>query len=399
MIDKKEKRQNAFVVKGILTMATVSALVVNHGVVALAASPEFARTPEQWEQLRDNVLEYQEIEDLITEYNATVQKNNITLKNFKDDFGETNLEVSNRYRELADEIEASIEIPSVDSPTYAMAISGLLNAPSSVEDYKRKAEEAIEDSVIHQLTFESAEKTLVSVAQTQMINYYNSLLQEEKSLLNYQMVERQLQSTMRRKEVGLATDLDILMIQEQLKSMEQGTISAKSSGESAKKTLQVMLGWKENDTPEITALPILDLTWIDQVNLIEDKEKAIENNYTLKINMRKLENATQEDLREDLETTIRENEEVIAVSITNGYQNLLSAKLSYEIAVQQASLEHQNLANAQLNYNTGTLSVNQLADQSTATSIADLGIKEAELALYQAIENYNWAVKGLAKVS
>ena len=32
---------------------------------ASGASPEFARTAEEWERLRDNVLEYEELEDLI----------------------------------------------------------------------------------------------------------------------------------------------------------------------------------------------------------------------------------------------------------------------------------------------------------------------------------------------
>ena len=42
---------------------------------AFAASPEFARSEEEWARLRDNTMEYAEIEDLIHEYNVTVQNN------------------------------------------------------------------------------------------------------------------------------------------------------------------------------------------------------------------------------------------------------------------------------------------------------------------------------------
>ena len=39
------------------------------------ASPEFAYPPEKWGTLRDNVMEYGELADLIHEYNATVINN------------------------------------------------------------------------------------------------------------------------------------------------------------------------------------------------------------------------------------------------------------------------------------------------------------------------------------
>ena len=42
---------------------------------AFASSPEFARTEEEWNRLRDNKMEYGEIEGLVQEYNVTVQNN------------------------------------------------------------------------------------------------------------------------------------------------------------------------------------------------------------------------------------------------------------------------------------------------------------------------------------
>ena len=39
---------------------------------AVAGSPEFAYTEEKWASLRDNILEYDEIPDLVHEYNPTV---------------------------------------------------------------------------------------------------------------------------------------------------------------------------------------------------------------------------------------------------------------------------------------------------------------------------------------
>ena len=41
------------------------------------ASPEFAYPPEKWAALRDNVMEYEELADLVHEYNATVINNRL----------------------------------------------------------------------------------------------------------------------------------------------------------------------------------------------------------------------------------------------------------------------------------------------------------------------------------
>ena len=68
---------------------------------AYAASPSFARTEEEWAKLRDNVIEYDELEGLIHEYNATVQNNQYTYQKFRQDYGDTNEEVAQEYYKLA----------------------------------------------------------------------------------------------------------------------------------------------------------------------------------------------------------------------------------------------------------------------------------------------------------
>ena len=49
----------------VIAMCMGLSLCLQAPVTALAASPEFARTTEEWAKLRDNVLEYDELEDLI----------------------------------------------------------------------------------------------------------------------------------------------------------------------------------------------------------------------------------------------------------------------------------------------------------------------------------------------
>ena len=73
-----------------------------------AGSPEFARTSEEWAKLRDNVMEYGELADLIHEYNVTVQKNQIDINDKKNDDRITSDEYAQYYRDAASDARSSI---------------------------------------------------------------------------------------------------------------------------------------------------------------------------------------------------------------------------------------------------------------------------------------------------
>lgn len=49
---------------------------------AWAASPPFAYTEEEWAAIRDNKLEFEEIDKRIHEYNTTVRQNEISYKDY-----------------------------------------------------------------------------------------------------------------------------------------------------------------------------------------------------------------------------------------------------------------------------------------------------------------------------
>nr|WP_289707229.1 TolC family protein [Enterocloster clostridioformis] len=118
-----------------------------------------------------------------------------------------------------------------------------------------------------------------------------------------------------------------------------------------------------NDNPEIKELPEPDLARIESMNPEHDLAQAIENNYTLKINKRKLENATSQITRESLETKIKNNEKQIGASLSGAYKNVLSARLTYEQAQAAARLEESNLNLAAVQYQAGMITRPQYLEQ------------------------------------
>ena len=98
------------------------------------ASPEFAYSTERWAQLKDNVLEYDEIGDLIHEYNPTVRSNRSTYKDQKGkDLNDVYQDYMNDIDDIWDQADAATDDVTWASLKYS---AGLLTkqADNNYED-------------------------------------------------------------------------------------------------------------------------------------------------------------------------------------------------------------------------------------------------------------------------
>lgn len=379
-----------------LPLGIASVMFAAAPFTALAASPEFARSAEEWARLRDDKIEYGELAELIHEYNATVQKNNIDYNEWRKEYGDTNDEVAEKYRQLAADLENNMYYPDIDDSNYASTMALIIQNEQSIKNYNKQADDSVEDSYIKYMTNLQAEANLVNSAQTEMISYYLNQLQLQLDQKNREQLEANHQSALNKLSLGLTTDISVLTAQEALRTNEQALQADQSAIDTGKQKLFVMLGWQYDANPEIGEIPTVDEAVIAAMNPAVDKEQALINNYTLLINKRKLENAKSEDTKETLQTAIRENEANIGASLAASYQNVLAAKTAQELAAAQADLEQKNLETAQRQYGQGQIGQLEYQTQQIKTETAKLGVPVAELKLFQAVQNYEWAVNGLA---
>ena len=383
----------------VLPSGLAALLIAVSPVTTFGASPEFARTAEEWARLRDNVIEYGELEDLIEEYNTTVQTNQLDLNEFKRKYGDTKDDVSQKYRDMAGEIYSSLEYPDPDDPTYGMVVNSVLMAEIQAKNMEQQADNNLEDSEIVYLNYKSADKTLVTVAQTNMINYQKDQISLKQAELAKRQAEISLSSARTKAAVGTATRVEVLNAEEAVQNADRSVESARTAINNVRQKLQVMLGWKYSDAPEILEVPVSDIGRIAGMDPQADREKALENNYTLKVNRKKRSNATADADIEKLDRTIADNEQKIGSSLVTCYQNVQSAKLAYDQAAADLELEKRNLDSTRLQHSQGRASANQLELQELAVQTKELALKLADLNLFQTMETYDWAVKGLAGAS
>lgn len=387
------KPQMTFMANGrcILVLALTAVMGGLSPMAALGASPEFARTEQEWARLQDNVIEYDEIPDLIHEYNATVQNNQYDYQKFREDYGDTNSDVADAYNDLAQDF-----YDDMSGETDAGSMMSDLQLDIQARNMLKQADNTLEDSKIYLLTYEMAEDNLAATAQSNMISYHKKQLELEQKQTDLELAREKYSLEQVKQAAGTVTAVDVLTAKESLQSSENNIKELESGIENLKEELYISLGWKHNDSPDIKELPQMDVSRIDGMDPDRDLETALENNYTLKINKRKLENARSKTTRESLETKIRNNEKQIGASLSSAYKNVLSARLSYEQAVAEAQLDETNTNIAAGKLQAGMMTSLEYKEQEYKMESSRLNAEMAAVSLFQAMETYDWSVKGLA---
>ncbi len=397
MIKKKYIKSIQFIISFSLIIAGLSQASLR----SLAKSPTFSRTEEEWAKLRDMNLDYEEIDGLVTEYNATVQTNQANMQQFTRDYGRKNSQVSQSYRDMAEKIEDSLTEPEPDSMTYVPMMASIAQSRATINNLKNSADTTLEDYEVQYFTYESARLSLVQNTKALMISYYSKDVSKEALQKAVEVAELNLANAQARVAVGMATNLDVLSAKEAVIKANK-TLSDQSNAALADRDkLLIMTGFKTDSQANIGLVPVLseeELQNIDNINVEEDIKKALEENYALKINKRKLGNAKSDTQIKSLNSTISSGTENIKANVQTLHKNLVNAKDKLNLLKAELELSSKDLETIRQKKNLGMATQLEVANKELENIKKNTEKKQAELALRLALENYNSAVNGLASV-
>lgn len=397
MIKKKYIKSIQFIISFSLIIAGLSQASLR----SLAKSPTFSRTEEEWAKLRDMNLDYEEIDGLVTEYNATVQTNQANMQQFTRDYGRKNVEVSQSYRDMAQKIEDSLTEPEPDSMTYVPMMASIAQSRATINNLKNSADTTLEDYEVQYFTYESARLSLVQNTKALMISYYSKDVSKEALQKSVEVAELNLANAQARVAVGMATNLDVLSAKEAVIKANKELNDQSNAALADRDKLLIMTGFKTDSQANIGLVPVLseeELQNIDKINVEEDIKKAVEENYALKIDKRKLGNAKSDTQIKSLNSTISSGTENIKANVQTLYKNLLNAKDKLNLLKAELELSRRDLETIRQKKNLGMATQLEVANKELENIKKNTEKKQAELALRLALENYNSAVNGLASV-
>lgn len=380
-----------------LSCLMVAAVPAVSMAAARTDTPEFARSAEEWARLQDNRLEYEEIPDLIHEYNTTVINNRIDYRDYR---GKDRKDIAKRYRDTAKDIRDSIEYPG--DPTdmsYSSMMMAAQTSETTAKNLEEMADNNVDDELVIRLQYQQVEQNLVLNTRLNLISYYQKLLNQQLTGENEKLLQLQYEVAQIQETAGTATQLEVINARQAMEQHASTIITDSRETETLRQQICVATGWNYDATPEFGPLPEFDPAVIYAIDLEADKAKALETNYTLQINRRKYENSTSANTKKTLEETIRDNQQKISSDIQTKYNTLLNAAVSYEVAQTEEAVAAQNLAAMETKFQTGMASRLEYQQEQYNLASKTNAIENAKMAMFSAWVNYEGAVNGLASAA
>ena len=342
------------------------------------------RTSEELKKLNDDKIEFDEIEDLVNMYNATVRNNWNNYEANKD-----SLDVYNDYYDAYENLDALAQ--SADSEVQAAMFRAQADA------MRINADKNVSDSTINFLNYFIVEKNISLATKTLFINVYryNINLQIKRAELNE--AKRQFDSAKLNYEEGNIVRVDYLQALKNWRTAEADVQLLSSNIMSAKRTLLLNCGKNITDNIEIDEIVHVKAEDISNINLFEDTKKAIENNYQYDIYKRQYDNARTLEMQNQNKINMDYAPNFIKADVEEKYYALIDANTA--LYTYQTAYEYQEQSRkiSQNEYFQGQISEKQYNTAVNDAYIASLNALLAQFDLDIAYENYKAVVSGLAK--
>ena len=356
-------------------------------------SPEFAYSAEKWATLRDNKLEFDEISDLVHEYNPTVVQNEIS---YKDYLTKNRDDVAQDYYDKANEIYSNISYPDSDDANYGSGVAAALRNEQQAKSLMEQGDENTDDQATMRLQYDQAEAKLAKQAQGLMITYWTQYYNLDGQKARVEQAKLSYQSEQNRLAAGMSTQSKVLSAKESVSNAEAALVTAESNLASTKESLCLMLGWGYGADVEIAELAEPDQSKIAAIDVNADIQAALENSYAYRLTKKQLTNARTDSVREKLSETEKNQMETISNSVKSAYDSLLLAQSGYEQAQSALALQEVSMKSADAKLAAGTITKNTYESQKASYTTAQVTAQTQKLSLLQAMNDYDWAVNGLA---
>ena len=388
------------------TMAFLLAASAPFQAFAEEANPDSSYSVDQ-ERLTDNQLDYDEIGARVKEYYGPIKSAYNMVRGMTEDQGQIAVNERTMADDLISQARAAEDLAKDQTGMDQMINKATAKALRKTANQMRTMANNMDRSLSRK---NSSEKQIDRQANSlilnveMMLNQYQQL-QSQRTIaakgVELATAAKQLQNTMQAQ--GMAVDADVLSAAASLSSGQSQLNTLDAGIEQIRKMLCSFTGYDEASKPVFGEVPAADPSYIATVNVAEDKEKAVNNNYEL-ISLRGQTGGGMTDLQirtsktttqianklrnvEYSEENVRSNIQALYDAMEEKNSSYSAAKTAYEsgqISWQAAQVQKAN----------GMLSNIQYMQQELAWLQAQSGYKCADLALQQAIQNYKWAVAG-----
>ena len=355
-------------------------------------SVEQARSAEEWAKLRDNTVEWDELQDLVHEYNPTVSKLWI---NFQQE--DKNGAYSSSYDDVLDLIEENYQdsLKSAGDSQIMEELAELQYKTSNTESSVDSSAQST-DREAAKLSCEKSEKSVTETIRTSIISLYKAELQKQQSELSRDNLKSAYERSERQQAAGKGTEADTLSAKQSLQEAELTLQKSSDSMDKQRQLILVNLGYKYNDDVTLPEVPTISSDTVNAIDLSADTQKALQNNYSILINERKLAVSTAESSRSSLTETIANEKENVRSDMQSRYNTLKQSLNSLSQETLSAKNAADTLTRTQRAYQSGNASKTELENAEYQSKTTELSKQSAQYQLAADYYSYLAGVEGLA---
>lgn len=390
------------------SLSVVLAASVPFTVLADQTDPNVAYEQEQ-QLLSDGHLDYGEIEERVKNYYGPMKSAYDMAKGMVEDQADIAVNERIMASDLLSQADVAEDMAEeqtgMDQAISAATAKALRQSARQMRNAASMMGQSLKKTSSTERQVDRQANSLIMNVQSMMNQYEQLVSQRAMAAKGVELARtaRALQDTMQSQ--GMAVDSDVLSAAAPLSSAQSQLASLDAGMEQIYKLLCSFTGYDPASGVTFGAIPSADLAAIDAIDVNADKEKAVNNNYNL-ISLRSSTGGGMTDFqaRTTKTTTQTENrlrnveysENTVRSDIQALYDQILEKRAAYDAAKTAYESGKMVWDAAQIQKQNGSLSQIQYLQQELAWLTAESGYHCAGLELQQAIQNYRWAVAGVA---
>lgn len=338
------------------------------------------------------LVQYADLEALVKEFSPQVQ---MERAQFDSRLGryesarEDIMETRRRLKEEADSLEKEGDNEGAES--YRAQAKTLEKAAKDMDKQIRSVKGSTSSMALRQM-----EDTMIWTAQSLMGTYHSLKLEQVGAAAQAELKQSLYEKALRQFDTGGVSWRETEEAAQAAAASASRSQSLLDEMERVKGEMAMLLGFETGAEIELVSMPVPDSARTDDIKLEVDKWRALGNNYELRAERGASFRGTNKELH-SRQRRIEQNEETMYAQIEALYQSVLSSRTAWNAAVSAMAAADAKWKADSRKMELGMLSNQEYLEARAAYLEAVAAKGQADVNFQQAMETYEWAVKGLIR--
>lgn len=335
-----------------------------------------------------DIILYEELEPLVKAYSPQIQMEQsrydsrlARYENAKNDI----LETRRLLREEADDLEDEGDKDSAGQ--YRAQAKTLEEAAKDMDKQIRSAQGS--SSV---MSLRRMEDTVLWTAQNLMSTYNTLKMEQEAAAAQAEWKQSQYEKLLRQVQTGSAAQVQADEAGKAAAAAAERAKAARDEMERVKKELLILTGYPQGAQTEIGPMPVPQAERVRDMGGDSDKWRALGNNYSLR--EQRSGGASSNKELHSRQRDIRQSEEEMYGQMDTLYQDVLANHTRWNSACTSMASQEEAFKAASNKMALGMMSRQEYLEAKAAYMDAVAAKGRADAGFQQAMDTYDWALKG-----